>query len=99
VHYTPTYGSWLNLVKRWFAELTMKQIRRGTFRNVLQLKTAIQAFIDADHANPKPFVWTKSADAILARIARFAQRTLDARAVQQMSRTTVTGHSVQPPLE
>jgi transposase len=92
VHYTPTYGSWLNLVERWFAELTMKQIRRGTFHNVLQLKKAIQEFIDAHQANPKPFVWTKSADEILASIARFAQRTLDARAVQPMSRTLVTGH-------
>jgi transposase len=92
VHYTPTYASWLNLVERWFAELTMKQIRRGTFRSVLQLKTAIQEFIDAHQANPKPFVWTKSADEILASIARFAQRTLDARAAQQMSRTIVTGH-------
>jgi transposase len=92
VHYTPTYGSWLNLAERWFAELTMKQIRRGTFRNVLQLKTAIQEFIDAHQANPKPFVWTKTADDILASIARFAQRTLDARAAQSMSRTMVTGH-------
>ena len=92
VHYTPTYGSWLNLVERWFAELTMKQIRRGTFRNVLQLKTAIQEFIDAHQANPKPFVWTKSADEILASIARFAQRTVETRAAREMSRTMVTGH-------
>jgi transposase len=79
VHYTPTYGSWLSLVERWFAELTMKQIRRGAYRSVAQLKAGIQAFIDADHDNTKPFVWTKSADEILARIARFAQRTADAR--------------------
>ena len=92
VHFTPTYGSWLSLVERWFAELTMKQIRRGTFRSVPQLKAAIQEFIDAHQANPKPFVWTKSADEILASIARFAQRTVDARAAQQISRTTVTGH-------
>lgn len=92
VHFTPTYGSWLSLVERWFAELTMKQIRRGTFRSVPQLKAAIQRFIDAHQADPKPFVWTKSADEILASIARFAQRTADARAAQPMSRTTVTGH-------
>ena len=92
VHFTPTYGSWLSLVERWFAELTMKQIRRGTFRNVLQLKAAIQAFIDAHQADPKPFIWTKSADEILASIARFAQRTAAAAAKQTMSRTTVTGH-------
>ena len=92
VDFTPTYGSWLSLVERWFAQLTMKQIRRGTFRSVPQLKAAIQEFIEAHQANPKPFVWTKSADEILASIARFAQRTGDAVATQQMSRTTVTGH-------
>jgi len=92
VHYTPTYGSWLSLVERWFAELTMKQIRRGAYRSVAQLKAGIQAFIDAFQENPTPFVWTKSANEILASIARFAQRTADARAAQQMSRTMVTGH-------
>lgn len=92
VHFTPTYGSWLSLVERWFAELTMKQIRRGAYRSVPQLKAGIQEFIDAHHADPKPFVWTKSADEILASIARFAQRTADARAAQTMSRITGTGH-------
>jgi transposase len=92
IHFTPTYGSWLSLVERWFAELTMKQIRRGAYRSVAQLKAGIQEFIDAHHADPKPFVWTKSADEILASIARFAQRTVDARAAQTISRTTVTGH-------
>jgi hypothetical protein len=70
----------------------MKQIRRGTFRSVPQLKAAIQRFIDAHQADPRPFVGTKSADEILASIARFAQRTADVRAAQPMSRTTVTGH-------
>ena len=92
VHFTPTYGSWLSLVERWFAELTNKQIRRGAFRSVPALKAAIQEFIDAHQADPKPFVWTKSADEILASIARFAQRTVDARAALNISRTTVTGH-------
>ena len=92
VHFTPTYGSWLSLVERWFAELTMKRIRRGTFRSVPQLKAAIQEFIDAHQTDPKPFVRTKSADEILASIARFAQRTVDARAALQLSRTTITGH-------
>src|SRR6266851_966424 len=77
VHFTPTYGSWLNLVERWFAELTNKQLRRGVHRSVAQLKAAIRGFIAAHHANPTPFVWTKSADEILASMARFAQRTLD----------------------
>jgi transposase len=92
VHFTPTYGSWLNLVERWFAELTNKQLRRGTHQSVAQLKAAIQEFIDVHNDHPKPFVWTKSADEILASIARFAQRTLDFHAVQTMSRTIGTGH-------
>lgn len=92
VHFTPTYGSWLSLVERWFAELTNKQLRRGAYKSVPQLKAAIQEFIDAHQANPKPFVWTKTADQILASIARFAQRTFDIQAAQPMSRTTGTGH-------
>ena len=92
MHFTPTYASWLSLVERWFALLTTKQLRRGVFRSVPQLKAAIQAFIDAHQENPKPFVWTKTADEILASIARFAERTADARAVQLLSRTIGTGH-------
>jgi transposase len=75
VHFTPTYGSWLNLVERWFAELTTKQIRRGSHRSVAELERAIQEFLEAHNDGPTPFVWTKSADDILASIARFAQRT------------------------
>lgn len=92
IHFTPTYASWVSLVERWFALLTTKQIRRGVFHSVPQLKAAIQAFIDAHQENPKPFVWTKTADEILASIARFAERTADARAVQLLSRTIGTGH-------
>ena len=75
-HFTPTYSSWLNLVERWFAELTTKQLRRGTHRSVRRLEAAIWEFLDTSNAAGKPFVWTKSADEILASIARFAQRTL-----------------------
>jgi transposase len=92
VHFTPTYASWLSLVERWFALLTTKQIRRGAFRSVPQLKAAIQAFIDAHQENPTPFSWTKTADEILASMARFAERTADARAVQHLSRTIGAGH-------
>ena len=92
VHFTPTYGSWLSLVERWFAELTHKQLRRGAFKSVPQLKAAILEFIAAHQADPKPFVWTKSADQILAGIARFAQRTNDLRTAQHVSRTPVTAH-------
>ena len=91
-HFTPTYGSWLNLVERWFAELTNKQLRRGAFKSVPQLKAAIREFIDAHQVDPKPFVWRKTADEILASIARFAQRTAEAHAAQHVSRTTATGH-------
>jgi transposase len=75
-HFTPTYGSWLNRVERWFADLTNKQLRRGAHRSVRALEAAIREFIDAHNTTGKPFVWTKTADEILASIARFAQRTL-----------------------
>lgn len=78
VHFTPTYGSWLNQVERWFAELTTKQLRRGVHRSVAELERAIREFLDAHNEDCRPFVWTKSADEILANIARFAQRTLAA---------------------
>lgn len=75
VHFTPTYGSWINLVERWFAEITNKRIRRGVFRSVKELEAAIREYIDVHNEDPKPFVWTRTADQILASIARFAQRT------------------------
>jgi transposase len=75
VHFTPTYGSWLNLVERWFAEITNKRIRRGVFRSVRELESAIRQYIDIHNEAPKPFIWTRTADEILASIARFAQRT------------------------
>ena len=74
LHFTPTSASWLNLVERWFAELTEKQIRRGVHRSTLQLENAIRHFIDHHNQNPKPFVWTKSADQILESVARFCKR-------------------------
>lgn len=80
-HFTPTYGSWLNLVERWFAELTQKQIRRGSHRSVLELENAIRDFLAATNAEPKPFAWSKTADQILASIARFAQRTVQTHGV------------------
>jgi transposase len=71
VHFTTTYGPWLNPVECWFAELTMKQIRRGAHRSVSELERANFEFLDPHNVDPKPFVWTKSAEEILARIARF----------------------------
>lgn len=75
VHFTPTYGSWINLVERWFAELTNRRIRRGIFRSVKELESAIREYIAVHNEDPKPFVWTRTADQILDSIARFAQRT------------------------
>jgi transposase len=75
VHFTPTYGSWINLVERWFAELTNQRIRRGIFRSVKELEAAIRQYIHVHNQDPKPFIWTRTADEILASIARFAQRT------------------------
>jgi transposase len=79
VHFTPTSASWLNQVERWFATLTQSYIRRGTHRSTRQLEQAIRSYLDIHNANPKPFVWTKSADDILASIERFCLRTSNSR--------------------
>ena len=92
VHFTPTYGSWLNLVERWFAELTNKRIRRGAFRSVRELESAIREFIDVHNEKPKPFIWTRTADQILDSIARYARRTLNSHPSGLKSRTTGTQH-------
>jgi transposase len=78
MHFTPTHASWLNQVERWFALLTQRQLKRGSHRNVHELETAIREFISVHNQQPKPFQWTKSADQILASIARFATSTLAA---------------------
>ncbi len=70
LHFIPTSSSWLNLVERWFRELTEKAIRRGVFHSVPDLIEAIEAFLAAHNEDPKPFVWTASADAILAKVGR-----------------------------
>ena len=70
LHFTPTSSSWLNLVERFFAELTNKAVRRGVFRSVPQLIAAIDAFLAAWNDNPKPFVWTAKADDIIAKVRR-----------------------------
>jgi transposase len=74
LHFTPTGASWINLVERWFAALTEKQIRRGTHRSTPALESAIRTYIDISNEQPKPFVWTKTADQILESVARFCQR-------------------------
>tara|TARA_B100001750_G_scaffold125824_1_gene99821 strand:- start:2207 stop:3319 length:1113 start_codon:yes stop_codon:yes gene_type:complete len=76
-HFVPTYSSWLNQVERWFALLTERALKRGVHRSTRQLERAIRDFIDAHNEDPKPFIWTKSADQIIAAVARHCQRTLD----------------------
>jgi transposase len=73
-HFTPTYSSWINQVERWFADLTMKQLRRGTHRSTLALEAAIKQHLLIYNENPKPFVWVKSADEILTSIMRVCTR-------------------------
>lgn len=77
LHFTPTSASWLNLVERWFAALTEKQLRRGIFRSTRDLETAILDYVQHTNQEPKPFIWTKTADEILESIARFCTRTSD----------------------
>ena len=77
LHFTPTGASWLNLVERFFAALTEKQLRRGAHRSTRELESAIYRYIEHGNSDPKPFTWTKSADEILATIARFCERTSD----------------------
>ena len=74
VHFTPTSSSWLNLVERWFAELTTKKLRRGAHRSVRALNADIRAWIETWNDDPRPFVWTKTADQILESISRYCER-------------------------
>ena len=77
LHFTPTYSSWLNLVERWFAELTTKWLRRGTHRSVKELVASIRTWITNWNDDPKPFVWHKTADEILESLASYCQRIND----------------------
>ena len=91
VHFTPTSASWINQVERWFSLLTERAIRRGVHRSVADLERDIHAFIAATNAEPKPFRWVKSADAILASIKRFCLRALDTDNAP-LSQTSESGH-------
>jgi transposase len=70
LHFTPTSSSWLNLVERWFGEITRKRIRRGSFNSTQELIQAIDDYIKITNENPMPFVWTKKVDAVLDKISR-----------------------------
>ena len=79
LHFTPTYSSWMNLVERWFAELTNKWLRRGTHRSTKELEASIKYWIETWNEEPKPFVWHKSADEILDTLATYSARISDSR--------------------
>jgi transposase len=79
LHFTPTSSSWLNLVERWFAELTTKKLRRGAHRSVRELNADIRAWIQTWNDDPKPYVWTKTADQILESIATYCTRINESR--------------------
>ena len=66
--FIPTSSSWLNLVERWFGEITRKRIRRGSFQSVEELIAAIEEYIKQNNMHPKPFIWTKTADEIIAKV-------------------------------
>jgi transposase len=79
VHFTPTSSSWLNLVERWFSELTTKKLKRGAHTSVRALNADIRAWIDTWNESPRPYVWTKTSDQILESIARYCERINDSR--------------------
>lgn len=74
LHFTPTSSSWINLVERWFGELTTKLLRRGAHRSVHAMNTDIRQWIETWNENPRPYVWTKTAEQILDSIRRYCQR-------------------------
>jgi transposase len=78
LHFTPTSASWLNLVERFFAEITERRIRRGTFRSVLELENAVIDYIRTRNKNPKPFCWTTKASIILRKVRKISLMTSEA---------------------
>ncbi len=90
VHFTPTYSSWLNLVERWFALLSERKIKRASHRSTRELERDIRNFLKHTNTHPQPFLWTKSADQILASVRRFCQYTLESQGIQW--RTSDSGH-------
>lgn len=92
LHFIPTHSSWLNLVERWFALLTERQIKRGAHTSVNQLEAAIHSFIEVHNESPRPFSWTKSADEILENVARFARRQLQAHEPNILEIINDSGH-------
>ena len=96
LHFIPTSSSWLNLVERWFRDLTDKQIRRGVFKSVADLIAAIQAYIQCHNQNPKPFVWTADADLILGKVGRLCERISDSGHCEAFAQARRLSHFFSP---
>ncbi len=77
LHFVPTYSSWLNIVERWFAEITRRMIRRGAFRTVPELERRLRSWIDQWNDDPWPFVWVKTAEEILETLSAYLHRIND----------------------
>jgi len=90
LHFTPTSGSWINQVERWFAEITEKRIRRGSFLSVPKLEKAIHEYLEHNNENPKPFVWTADADLILGKIQRLCERISNSPKTSPAKKTSST---------
>jgi putative transposase len=73
LHFTPTYASWINQVERWFAIISQRAIRRGSFRNVRELKQRIEQFIERYNKDACPFKWTATADSILEKVSKISK--------------------------
>ena len=99
-HFTPTSASWLNMVERFFRDLTVNRLRRGVFRDVMELVRAIDAYVDQHNEHPKPFIWTASANDILEKVKRarkigFRARMRTAKGRQMINRKRRAGRRVQ----
>jgi transposase len=81
IHFTPTSASWLNMIERFFRDLTVNRLRRGVFRDVIDLVTAIEAYVDRHNETPKPFIWTASATDILEKVKRARKSLLTVQSV------------------
>jgi hypothetical protein len=94
LHFTPTSTSWINLVECWFSLLQRRALACAAFTSTDALETALRGYIAATNAAPKPFVWTKSADEILASVKRYYQR-----ASRSTTRSTSPAHCYRPALQ
>jgi transposase len=88
LHFTPTSGSWVNQIERWFAKITEERIRRGSFTSVASLEKAIKEYLEYNNENPKPFIWTADADLILGKIQRLCERISNSPKSSAPSRTS-----------